>query len=375
MSIRKIRNTWWVDIHYNGKRYRKKCPGTSKSNAILYESTLIQKLIKGESINIEKEDEKEFPTFKAFAEKWLETYAKPNNKASEVRNKERALRVHLVPFFGHLRVNKIPNLKVEEYKEKKTQTDICNKTINNHLTVLSTCLRTAQDWLEFEKIPKIKKLKVAPQQFDYLTQEESEQLLKHAKGIWYDVFLLLLKTGMRKGELLALTWENINWHNGQIIVSQSMSDRIITSTKSNRIRYIDMTRELYNCLYKRKEKKGFVFADDESKHFSMRRLNDTLDQICKKAGLRKITVHTLRHTFASHLAMAGAPLQAIQGLLGHADIQTTMRYAHLSKSIYKETIGLLEPKPVNIDFRQHTVNTFEKVRKLNEADNTESSLT
>jgi len=364
MSVRKIRNTWWVDLHFGGARYRKKSPDNSKSGALLFESTLRHKLLIGEPIEKLKEEKKEHPLFEEFAWHWFETYAKSNNKKSEISNKEIALRVHLVPFFGKTRIDKITNIQIEEFKAKKVKTKIVNKTINNLLTILSKCLHTAKDWLEFDRIPQIQKLKVPPQRFDFLTIEESNLLLKHAEGIWRDVFLVLLKTGMRKGELLALTWENINWDRAQIVVSQSMWEREITSTKSDRIRYIDMTREVFSCLQERKKPRGFVFTNEQDNHFSMRRINDALEQTCKKAHLRKITVHTLRHTFASHLAMAGAPLQAIQGLLGHSDIQTTMRYAHLSKSIYKDTINLLEPKSVNINFRQHTVNTSEIKRKI-----------
>ena len=375
MSVRKIRNTWWVDIHFNGFRYRKKSPDNSKAGAQTYESLLRQKLAKGESINKPKDKEIELPKFEEFAWKWFEIYAKPNNKDSEVSNKEIALRVHLVPFFGKTKIDKITNQQIEEYKATKVKTHLANKTINNHLVILSTCLHTAKDWLNFEKTPKIQKLKVPSQKFDYLTTEEMDILLKNASGIWHDVFLVALKTGMRKGELLALVWENINWKTGQVIVSQSMYNRIITSTKSNRIRYVDMTKEVYGCLWERRKSRGFVFTDENDKHFSMRRINDVLKRTCKRAGIRQITVHTLRHTFASHLAMAGAPIQAIQGLLGHSDIQTTMRYAHLSPSIYKETINLLEPDLVNINFRQHTVNTLkeESVKQIN--DNLETSLT
>jgi len=65
---------------------------------------------------------------------------------------------------------------------------------------------------------------------------------------------------------------------------------------------------------------------------------------CKRAGLRNIGWHTLRHTFASHLVMRGAPLKAVQELLGHADITMTMRYSHLSADVRKDAVQLLDAK-------------------------------
>ena len=63
---------------------------------------------------------------------------------------------------------------------------------------------------------------------------------------------------------------------------------------------------------------------------------------CKRAGLRQITWHVLRHTFASHLVMRGATMSAVQELLGHASIVMTMRYAHLGPQVVRETVRLLD---------------------------------
>ncbi|MFH1979033.1 MAG: tyrosine-type recombinase/integrase [Patescibacteria group bacterium] len=69
-----------------------------------------------------------------------------------------------------------------------------------------------------------------------------------------------------------------------------------------------------------------------------------------------MTCHTLRHTFASHLVMAGASIKAIQELLGHANVTTTMRYAHLSSSSLRTTMELLESqKPIRIDFTENAL--------------------
>lgn len=70
-------------------------------------------------------------------------------------------------------------------------------------------------------------------------------------------------------------------------------------------------------------------------------MTETLRKTAQEASLRRVHWHMLRHTFASHLAMAGAPLTAIKALLGHADLTTTMRYAHLMPSTLQSAIALL----------------------------------
>ena len=70
--------------------------------------------------------------------------------------------------------------------------------------------------------------------------------------------------------------------------------------------------------------------------------NDALKTVCRRANLRPISWHVLRHTFASHLVMKGAALKTVQELLGHATIDMTMRYAHLSPEVKRDTVDLLD---------------------------------
>src|SRR5262249_45989981 len=85
--------------------------------------------------------------------------------------------------------------------------------------------------------------------------------------------------------------------------------------------------------------------------FRSPKLNLRLGKVCRQAGLRRITWHVLRHTFASQLAMKGVPLNTVQALLGHSSITTTMRYAHVAPSTLRIAIDLLNPKTaMNADF-------------------------
>jgi site-specific recombinase XerD len=89
---------------------------------------------------------------------------------------------------------------------------------------------------------------------------------------------------------------------------------------------------------------GYVFTNAKGQPFNHSWLSYHIEKVCKKAGLRRISWHVLRHTFASHLAMKGVPLNTVQALLGHSTITMTMRYAHVAPSTMRAAIELLSPR-------------------------------
>jgi integrase len=352
MSARKRHNKWWVDFRFDRQRYRRPSPDNSKAGALAYEALVRQKLARGEDVfysnkrpELEKKEDVKKPwNFSEFAWKWFEVYVRNNNKFSEIGNKKSVLNVHLIPYFGEKHLDKISNLDIEEYKTKKLKSGLSAKSINNTLIVLSRCLNIALEWNVLEKVPKIKKMNVAPQKYDFLTETESQQLLNNTDGILHEMILVALKTGVRLGELIALDWSDIDFREKILTVQQAIARGRLGSTKSNRIRKIPLTDEVCEILLKRVQKEGFVFAGKNNNHLRAEYSLKLLKKTCKRIGFRKIGWHTLRHTFASHLAGNNVPMKAIQELLGHSDIVTTMRYSHISHSTLRDAVRTLEGK-------------------------------
>jgi site-specific recombinase XerD len=85
-----------------------------------------------------------------------------------------------------------------------------------------------------------------------------------------------------------------------------------------------------------------VFCDLDGQMLTKNQCRRPLYDVCKRASLRQIGWHVLRHTFASHLVMRGVPIRVVQELLGHRDIKTTMRYAHLSPQSRRDAVALLD---------------------------------
>ena len=340
MSVRRIRNSWWVDFRVDYIRYRKKSPENTRTGALAYERRLQEKLARDGSLV----KRIAAPVFSDFAINWLASYVAANNKLSERRMKASILKHHLLPFFGKTPLDRITVEDIERFKAKKLDEELAPKTVNNLLTVLSRCLRSAVDWGRIAYMPKIKLMKAHSRNTDFLTQEEITRLL--TSPIVTPVHLMAftaLRTGMRLGELLGLSWGDIDFEGNTITVQHSWVRREMTSPKSHRIRCIPLGGELRALLFAVRRKKGFVFPGVDDKPWSTDGAARELKRLCERTGVRKIGWHVLRHTFASHIAMRGVPMRSLQQLMGHSTILMTERYAHLGMTSLHDAVQVLEP--------------------------------
>jgi len=371
MAVRKIKNSWWVDFSFNDHRCRKRSPDNSRAGALVYEAVLRQKLGRGESLDGKEAQRGQL--FEDFAGKWFGDYVEPNNKYSEQLSKKYILSASLNPFFGKMPIGQINAHDIERYKAQQVRGGFTNKTIRNRLTVLNKCLITAYEWLNLPGAPpKIKWPRCASYRTDYLSPAECELLLSRADGVILEMILTALRTGMRQGELRGLQWSSIDWLNRSLAVRHSRDDyrKVLVPPKSNRERHIPLDTDVYAMLYRRKRATGYVFLARDDQPFNNYRLNYAIRNLCKRAGLRIIGWHTLRHTFASHLAMRGVPMPAIKELLGHSSITTTMRYAHVAPSTLRSAIEMLNPRTmIDATLGQPGVNQWQEAQKREISEN------
>jgi integrase len=161
------------------------------------------------------------------------------------------------------------------------------------------------------------------------------------------MILIALRTGLRQGELLALRWEDVDLKTGILRVRQSVTRGHVTEPKSGRGRDVPLSDDALSAFKEQRHLRGpLVFCDDEGKMLVKTECKWPLWRACQRAGLRRIGWHVLRHSFASHLAMRGVPLKVVRELLGHATMDMTMRYAHLSPNIPREAVTALEGSAV-----------------------------
>jgi integrase len=349
MSVRVVpwkAGGWHVDVRLrlpNGERHRERWVITSQSKSAAKRSGEDRErhlLTHGKPQPL-----KEVETLEQFAPKFLDGYARANRqKPSGIASKETIIRVHLVPLLGPKRLDAITNEVVQGVKHALRERS--PKTVNNVLTVLNKLLKTAVEWDALDRMPcsirllPLPKVSAAFHDFDDL-----ERLVSAAKcdPNAYLAVLLGGEAGLRCGEMMALEWSDVDLAKRQLRVERSQWKGHVTATKGGRVRHVPLTKRLAAALKEHRHLRGpRVLCSDDGSSLSQRLVQGLVARAARRANLRNVGVHVLRHTFCSHLAMRGAGARAIQELAGHRDLATTQRYMHVSPSAVENAIRLLD---------------------------------
>lgn len=330
-------------------RERKRAPVSTKSQAMAWGRAREGELLRaGKPLPVALTPvQKEVPTLKEFVPRFIDGYAKANKqKASAVETKERTLRLHLLPLLAGKRLDEISNEDVARVKAALGKRK--RKTVNNVVNVLSKLLHVAVEWNVIERMPcTIKLLKVDQPTPKFYEFEEYERLVEAASKIGRQVLLAVLlggDAGLRRGEIIALRRCDIDLKRRQIKVERSVWKGVEDVPKSGRGRIVPMTEMLASELAAHRHLRGpRVLCHDDGTDIDENTVQDWIEQATTRAGLEPTrSLHILRHTFCSHLAMRGAPAKAIQELAGHQSLAMTLRYMHLSPSARDAAIRLLD---------------------------------
>ena len=340
-TLRKKGNTYFIDYRVNGKRKRKTV-GKSKKMAELALKDLEVKLAKGE-LGFETKD----GSYTKLVDDYR-SYIKTNvAPGTQKRYKSILDNFHrfLEEEFPHIeKVSQFNSKMFEKFKAFRREEGAQNRTINAEMVLVRMMFRLATQWGYAEKnitdgVSKLKVPKKNPPRF--LTDEECNKLLDSSDAWLYPIFYTFLNTGLRKSELENLEWSDIDFNRKKLKVT--IKDN--WSPKTNE-REIPINEGLYALLEKQKQKtgkSGYVFPGEDGKMIFRNRLLRRIKTLAKRLKMGdNIGIHTLRHTFASHLVMKGVDLATIKQLMGHSDIETTMIYSHLTEDHVNNAVDKLE---------------------------------
>jgi site-specific recombinase XerD len=288
--------------------------------------------------------------FEEFADEYLTNWSSVEKKPSSY-GRDKYSAEHLKKYFGRKPITEITRRDVERYVGKRKKTLIGPKdnrrplrpaTVNRELCCLKNMLRKAVDWEYIPTNPAwgVKQSKENPPEFEFLTLEEADRVVKVCASHIKTFLILALNTGMRRGELFSLEWRDVDANKGQ--------NGIITlrDTKNNETRHIPMNNRVREVLanHPRRiingKKCPLILCNEEGKSYV--NLRGSFETALVNAEITKhLRIHDLRHTFASHLTMKGIDLRTVAKLLGHRDIKVTMRYAHLAPDHLQAAVDVL----------------------------------
>ena len=309
-------------------------------------------------------------TLKEAGELYMRLHVSTNCKPSTIATNRGYLDNHIYPFFGDMKLCEITSILVKEFRKAMLDKGRKNSTVNKYMVFLGSIFNFMidNDVPVRNPLARIKNLKVAQnKKIRALSTVEVQALLSKTKVISPDFYPLLFTaifTGMRKGEILALTWDSINWITQKITVDKNYTHGGLGTPKTGKIRVIDMSNELAKVLKEWRlacphSELNLVFPNSNGNHQSAdnlakRRFLPALN----RAGIDKIRFHDLRHTYASLLLANGAPMKYVQHQLGHSSITMTMDlYTHLLPEVNDKCVNLLN-SIVNQTIEQQKVRRF-----------------
>lgn len=350
MRIFKRNGYWWVDIRgYGVKRERlrlSKWKRVAQEIADEIEANIVRQEWVG-PVNSKV-------TFKEFSQKYLSTYASNSLRPSSYNRCKDIVNRILIPKFGDMKLSKIHPEDVETFRTERLK-EVSASTVNREFTRLRSIFHKAVEWGYLKSYPfaTVKEFKEPPGKVRFITPEEFEALLYacHPNSLlqnpnnWGRTFskltmaylktivLIAFHTGMRRGEIISLTWKDIDLKNRIILIKE---------TKTNELRTIPINKALQEVL---KSLPHHLHSEKLFPGINPNMITVAFERTCKRAGIKDFRFHDLRHSFASYLTMAGENLRTVQTLLGHKDLRMTMRYSHLSDQKLKEAVSLLERFP------------------------------
>lgn len=239
-------------------------------------------------------------------------------------------------FFAEKYLYEITPLMVEKYKAERLK-NVSPATVNREMNVLKNIFTKAVEWknLTENTIKKVKLLRTKNRRLRYLESEEITKLIENSAKHLKPIIIVALNTGMRRGEIFGLKWQNIDIKRGIIY---------LLDTKNGEKRELPMNDAVKKALIgvRKNPISSYVFCNPNGKPYqdTKRAFHTALN----KAGIKNFRFHDLRHTFASQLVMLGVDLNTVRELLGHKTIEMTLRYSHLSPSHKKRATDLLSTK-------------------------------
>ena len=231
------------------------------------------------------------------------------------------------------RLDRITTRDIDLWVQKEKEKGNSPNTINKDLRALKAIFNKAREWGHIQQNPfsKYKLLPAPDAKLRYLSEQEIKKLLSVIDDEKFKLFVAFaLYSGCRRNEILALTWDCVDWQ-GETIRAYNY--------KTKKPKMIPLTPALKTVLVNMQKytQVGYIFP-----RWSPDWISHKFKKYARKAGLPDVRFHDLRHTYATYLVLKGVPINVVKDLVGHTNIATTMIYLHAAEDIKKEAASKMD---------------------------------
>jgi len=245
----------------------------------------------------------------------------------------------LLPTYCNLPLRRFTTAIVEQLQTDLINRGLKNSSCNKVLNIFKHMFSKAVDWDMVESevlkyVRKVKLLKDDSKRLRYLSKEECQALINACDPHLKPIVIIALNTGMRRGEILSLSWDNTDLKHGFILLD------VTKNGERREIPINDTLRKTLNGMTRRIDIQHVFYHPFNGKPY--KEVKHSFNTACKRSGIKNFHFHDLRHTFASHLVMSGIDITTVSRLLGHKNLTMTLRYSHLAPSHMVKAMDILD---------------------------------
>ena len=305
-------------------------------------------------------------TVEQWMDEWFENVAKIKVRPSSHQTYRGYIDHHIAPNIGKIPLEKLSTMdlqklyrklmnkgRVERIESKDQPKGLSAKTVRNINQVISSAMdfAVAQKIISENPCKAVSLPKVEHKEMQTIPAEQLQAFLTEAKATGvYEMYYIELATGLRRGELLGLKWQDIDWKNGIIKVRRQIArvdGQIVEAPlkTKNSYRAVSISPQAIEVLreQKRKTNDAYVFPSPNGGPISPDSVNNMLKRVLERAGIPKVRFHDLRHTFATIALQNGVDIKTVSGMLGHFSAGFTLdTYAHVTTAAQKEAAQTME---------------------------------